>query len=163
MFYAVAGVVRSMRRAGTGAFGLPSAWSNSLDEVSGLAAYFELDHNVLLSGVDAGGVAGVWSTILGAGGAQADGVWQDLEEVAARCRFGDCRHAGEPGCAVQDAIASGHLDADRLEGLRKLERETAFLARRGDARARAEERRRWRALSREMRQRERQKRRGGRR
>jgi ribosome biogenesis GTPase len=85
----------------------------------------------------------------------------DLEELASGCRFRDCRHAGEPGCAVREAIDSGALDEERLECFRKLERELAFLERRGDPRARAAERRRWRAVERELRQRERQKRRRG--
>ena len=80
----------------------------------------------------------------------------DLEELAAGCRFRDCRHAGEPGCAVQEAIDAGALDEERLDGFRKLERELAFLERRGDPRAQAEERRRWRAVSRDSRQRQRQ-------
>jgi ribosome biogenesis GTPase len=47
----------------------------------------------------------------------------DVEELAARCRFTDCRHDGEPGCAVQAAMASGELAPDRLPAMRKLERE----------------------------------------
>ncbi len=50
-------------------------------------------------------------------------VFADLEELAALCRFRDCAHEGEPGCAVQAAIAAGELDADRLRRWRKLERE----------------------------------------
>jgi ribosome biogenesis GTPase len=93
-----------------------------------------------------------------------DGVgaaFEDLEELASGCRFRDCRHAGEPGCAIQAAIDAGALEEERLDGYRKLERELAFLERRGDPRARAAERRRWRAVERELRQRERQKRRRG--
>jgi ribosome biogenesis GTPase len=88
-----------------------------------------------------------------------DAAFQDVEQVAERCRFRDCRHAGEPGCAVLRAIAAGELDEERLDAFRKLARELAFLERRGDGRAQAQERRRWRALSREHRQRERDSRR----
>jgi ribosome biogenesis GTPase / thiamine phosphate phosphatase len=49
----------------------------------------------------------------------------DIGELARRCRFGDCRHAGEPGCAVAAAVADGRLPADRLAGMVKLERERA--------------------------------------
>lgn len=52
-----------------------------------------------------------------------DEAFADVGALAERCRFGDCRHDGEPGCAVAEAIASGELDARRLEHLRKLERE----------------------------------------
>ena len=50
-------------------------------------------------------------------------VFADLEELAAACRFRDCSHEGEPGCAVQAAIAAGTLEADRLRRWRKLARE----------------------------------------
>jgi len=62
----------------------------------------------------------------------------DIAALARRCRFPDCRHAGEPGCAVAAAIADGHLPADRLAGHAKLERERAHIESRRDARARSE-------------------------
>ncbi|WP_205697750.1 ribosome small subunit-dependent GTPase A [Conexibacter sp. SYSU D00693] len=52
-----------------------------------------------------------------------DEAFADVQALAARCRFADCAHEGEPGCAVQAAIAAGDLDPDRLRSLRKLERE----------------------------------------
>jgi ribosome biogenesis GTPase len=57
----------------------------------------------------------------GAGGLPA--TFPDIFELAERCRFGDCTHEAEPGCAVRAAVESGELDARRLESLRKLERE----------------------------------------
>jgi ribosome biogenesis GTPase len=63
------------------------------------------------------------------------------------CRFSDCNHEGEPGCAVRAAIAEGRLDEDRLDSHRKLERELARTARQGDPRARAEHRRTWRLIT----------------
>lgn len=53
-------------------------------------------------------------------------VFEDIEALAARCRFGDCRHETEPGCAVQAAIADGRLDSARLARWRKLQAEDAF-------------------------------------
>jgi len=47
----------------------------------------------------------------------------DVAAAASRCRFGDCAHAGEPGCGVAAAIAAGELAPDRLAAMRKLERE----------------------------------------
>jgi ribosome biogenesis GTPase len=76
----------------------------------------------------------------------------DLAALAARCRFHDCRHLSEPGCAVQAALATGRLDPGRLESYRKLERELAHLERKRDARARLAEQRKWRAIHRQMRQ-----------
>ncbi|WP_377192631.1 ribosome small subunit-dependent GTPase A [Ruegeria meonggei] len=52
-----------------------------------------------------------------------DEVFSDILDLAEGCRFSDCQHQAEPGCAVQNAIADGVLDADRLERWRKLRRE----------------------------------------
>jgi ribosome biogenesis GTPase / thiamine phosphate phosphatase len=49
----------------------------------------------------------------------------DIDELAASCRFSDCRHEGEPGCAVRAALDDGTLTAERLAGWRELEREAA--------------------------------------
>ena len=70
----------------------------------------------------------------------------DLDEIVARCRFGNCSHNGEPGCAVASALADGSLERHRLESWQKLVRETAHHERRVDALARAEERRKWKAI-----------------
>lgn len=59
----------------------------------------------------------------------------DIESLAANCRFGNCRHNGEPGCAVQAGIGAGELDLSRLENWRKLQRELAFLKRKVDPQA----------------------------
>ncbi len=85
---------------------------------------------------------------LGVGGA-ADGLgaaFADIADLAAGCRFSDCRHAGEPGCAVNAAVADGRLDPTRLASHRKLEREAAHVARASDPLLRAAERRRWKAI-----------------
>ena len=52
-----------------------------------------------------------------------DTVFGDIAALASRCRFRDCRHETEPGCAVMAAVESGSLAADRPESYRKLERE----------------------------------------
>ena len=54
-----------------------------------------------------------------------DAVFEDLAELATQCRFSDCQHDGEPGCAIQAAIDAGDLDPARLERWRKLQREDA--------------------------------------
>ena len=84
-----------------------------------------------------------------------DGVeraFADIEELAAQCRYRDCGHSTEPGCAVQEAIAVGRLDADRLENRRKLEREQAFLLRKTDPGARQQYNERIKLLHRGARQ-----------
>ena len=70
----------------------------------------------------------------------------DITALAAGCRFSDCGHGGEPGCAVRAAIAAGTLSEDRLASQQKLDRELAHVERKGDPRARAEERKRWKAI-----------------
>jgi ribosome biogenesis GTPase len=52
-----------------------------------------------------------------------DRAFSDVVDVAARCRFGDCEHDGEPGCAVAAALADGSLPPRRLASWRKLHRE----------------------------------------
>jgi ribosome biogenesis GTPase len=82
-----------------------------------------------------------------------DGVAQtfaDIDELAAQCRFVDCRHEGEPGCAVLEAVSSGELDAARLENRRKLLREQEFLQRKVDPGARQEWKSEMKTLHREV-------------
>jgi ribosome biogenesis GTPase / thiamine phosphate phosphatase len=61
----------------------------------------------------------------------------EITELAAECRFRDCAHESEPGCAVLAALDEGTLDERRLASWRKLGREAAYQARRADARLRA--------------------------
>ena len=74
----------------------------------------------------------------------------DVEELAAQCRFFDCAHETEPGCAITSAIREGRLDRERLESWRKLGRELRRLEIRLDKRARAEDAKRRRAFYREI-------------
>jgi ribosome biogenesis GTPase / thiamine phosphate phosphatase len=75
----------------------------------------------------------------------------DVDQLARRCRFRDCTHRGEPGCAVAAAVADGRLPADRLAGMEKLAREQAWIASRRDERARSEGKRHAKLMSREIR------------
>ncbi|WP_346960235.1 ribosome small subunit-dependent GTPase A [uncultured Arthrobacter sp.] len=72
-----------------------------------------------------------------------DEVFGDLEELFTRCRFADCAHGREPGCAVQAALAEGSLDERRWASYLKMQRELAALARRHDAAARRAYQREW--------------------
>jgi ribosome biogenesis GTPase len=85
----------------------------------------------------------LWDADVGIGAAFAD-----IYALAAQCRFSDCRHETEPGCAVLAAVDEGRVPAERLEHWRQLQRELAYLARRQDKLAAAEERARTRALHR---------------
>ena len=75
----------------------------------------------------------------------------DLEELAMACRFSDCGHCSEPGCALRAAVAAGSLDDARIEAWRHALRERAWLAQRLDKRAASEERSRWKRQSRSLR------------
>lgn len=72
----------------------------------------------------------------------------EVDELTARCRFGDCRHENEPGCAVREALAAGTLSPARLEHARKLERERIYQLARTDVRLRREAHERQRAIAR---------------
>ncbi|MFD9573942.1 ribosome small subunit-dependent GTPase A [Streptomyces sp. NPDC059982] len=74
-------------------------------------------------------------------------VFSEIEEYAARCRFHDCAHEAEPGCAVLAAVEAGTLPDRRLESYRKLLRENQRIVAKTDARLRAEIRRDWRVKS----------------
>jgi len=104
--------------------------------------------------VDTPGVreVGLWDAAQGLGE-----TFVDVEELASRCRFNDCRHDAEPGCAVHAAIRGGRLEPDRLQSYRKLQRELAHVERKGDARARIEETRRWKKLTQAARKRARRR------
>jgi ribosome biogenesis GTPase len=83
----------------------------------------------------------------------ADGLaetFEDVEARAARCRFRDCRHQAEPGCAVRAAVEEGDLDPDRLRNYHALTRELENLELRRDGGAQRLEKRRWKAIHSEM-------------
>ena len=75
-------------------------------------------------------------------------VFDDIDKLASRCYFNDCRHRSEPDCAVRNALREGTLDPGRFENYLKLQRELAYLARRKDAFAERAERNRWKKLTR---------------
>jgi ribosome biogenesis GTPase / thiamine phosphate phosphatase len=74
-------------------------------------------------------------------------LFEDIEELALRCRFTDCAHNTEPGCAIKAAIADGSLDVARFNSYRKLQRELRAIAAKSDARIRIEERKKWKQIS----------------
>ncbi len=77
-----------------------------------------------------------------------EAAFDDIAAIAGACRFADCTHASEPGCAVVAAIEKGALQPDRLENYRRLQREAAFEARKHDKGAAAEHKRRWKQVHR---------------
>ncbi|POX45930.1 ribosome small subunit-dependent GTPase A [Streptomyces sp. Ru71] len=90
--------------------------------------------------IDTPGLRGVglWDAQAGVGQ-----VFAEIEELAEECRFHDCGHETEPGCAVRAALESGELPERRLESYRKLQRENQYIVAKTDARLRAEIRKEW--------------------
>lgn len=84
--------------------------------------------------------------------------FEDVESLAAGCRFSDCTHGDEPGCAVQAAIEAGELGAERLEHFLQLQSEARSYERRHDARLRREDERAWGRLIHEAKRQVRRKR-----
>jgi ribosome biogenesis GTPase len=90
--------------------------------------------------IDTPGLRGVGLWDAGTGVGQ---VFAEIEELAAECRFLDCAHTAEPGCAVLHAVDSGALAQRRLDSYRKLLRENQYIVAKTDARLRAEIRKDW--------------------
>ncbi|MGW5475367.1 ribosome small subunit-dependent GTPase A [Streptomyces sp. NPDC004008] len=90
--------------------------------------------------IDTPGLRGVglWDAETGVGQ-----VFSEIEELATECRFHDCAHGTEPGCAVRAAVDAGELSERRLDSYRKLLRENQWIVAKTDARVRAELRREW--------------------
>jgi ribosome biogenesis GTPase len=86
---------------------------------------------------------GMWESADG-----IDAAFADIAELAEGCRFRDCRHDGEPGCAVEAAVASGELSARRLESYRELRAEARYVGEQLDVRARQERKRADKSLAR---------------
>jgi ribosome biogenesis GTPase len=97
---------------------------------------------------------GLRELALDVGADALDASFADIAALAARCRFGDCRHAGEPGCAIEEALSGGALTPARWAAYQKLQREIAFDMRRGDLGAEAAARTKWKAIHRQSRARE---------
>jgi ribosome biogenesis GTPase len=88
----------------------------------------------------------LWNADEGIGAA-----FSDVDQLVAQCRFSDCSHEREPGCAVRAALRNGELDRERYESWRKLQRELEHLRVRQDGRLRAEARKERRRFARSMR------------
>lgn len=78
--------------------------------------------------------------------------FSDIMALAEGCQFRDCQHQQEPGCAVQAAIADNTLDSKRLSNYQKLQREQQWIHRRRDRQAQLNSKRRWKAMTKAMRQ-----------
>ncbi|CAN5134738.1 ribosome small subunit-dependent GTPase A [soil metagenome] len=95
---------------------------------------------------------GLRSLILWRGDHGLSAAFRDVEELAEVCRFGDCHHDREPGCAVKEAVAAGTLDRQRFSSYRKLQGEVVFAERAHDVRARQAEQQSGKSVSKGQRQ-----------
>jgi ribosome biogenesis GTPase len=75
----------------------------------------------------------------------------EIESLAQQCHFRDCQHQQEPGCAIQQALADGHLDQGRFLNYQKLQRELHYLVRKQDQRAALVEKERWKKVHKSLR------------
>ncbi len=73
--------------------------------------------------------------------------FSDIAELALKCRFGDCTHTNEPGCAVLEAVEEGFMDEKRLMSYQKLEKEARYIASKSDDRIKLEEQKKWKQIS----------------
>ncbi len=79
----------------------------------------------------------------------------DIEGLAQQCRFRDCQHSREPGCAVREAVESGKLDASRFVSYQKLQKEQAYLVSKQDQRVNLNSKKRWKQITKMIRERQR--------
>jgi ribosome biogenesis GTPase len=80
-----------------------------------------------------------------------DDAFEEISQLAGSCRFRDCTHQSEPGCAVKRAIADGVMEPERLSSFQKLKRELEYNDRRKDAAAQSELKKRWKRMHKAMR------------
>jgi ribosome biogenesis GTPase len=88
-------------------------------------------------------------------GERLAGGFEDIDVLARSCRFSDCKHGTEPGCAVRQAIEDGRLDRDRYRSHAKLQREAAWLVARRSQKERLKQKARLKRIAKWSRQRER--------
>ncbi|MFC4617741.1 ribosome small subunit-dependent GTPase A [Camelliibacillus cellulosilyticus] len=77
--------------------------------------------------------------------------FEDIERLADQCRFRDCTHGNEPGCRVKQALSSGELDVGRFRNYLKLQRELAFLERKNNQKAKLEQKKKFKSITKQMR------------
>jgi ribosome biogenesis GTPase len=88
---------------------------------------------------------------LWSGGDGLEETFEEIEERAERCHFRDCTHSGEPGCAIEEALERGELDAGRFRNYQKTQRELDYQARRTDSHEARMIKEKWKTITRQMR------------
>lgn len=82
-----------------------------------------------------------------------DAGFKDVEQIAETCRFNDCQHNGQPGCAIEEALNNGSLSRERYASYEKLKKELAFMERKADLAAQKAERSKWKQITKDSRKR----------
>jgi ribosome biogenesis GTPase len=90
---------------------------------------------------------GMWNASEG-----LDTAFNDIEELSGQCRFNDCNHENEPGCAVKNALETGALTSARWQSYLKLKKEIRFAEMKENASLRANEKARWKSISKNQKQ-----------
>ncbi len=103
-----------------------------------------------LSIVPGGGVImdtpGMREIQLWEGGEGLSELFDDIEQLTLECKFSDCKHDSEPGCAIQAAISAGTLEESRFKSYKKLQNEVNYIARKQDKKLQIEEKKKWKKL-----------------
>ena len=81
------------------------------------------------------------------GGEGLSELFDDIEKLALECRFTDCKHETEPGCAIQNALSTGALDSGRLKSYKKLLNEVSYFERKQNIKAQLAEKKKWKKIS----------------
>lgn len=81
------------------------------------------------------------------GGEGLSELFEDIEKLALECKFSDCKHESEPGCAIQAAINNGIIEEERFKSYKKLQNEVNYFARKQNKKAQIEEKKKWKKLS----------------
>lgn len=81
---------------------------------------------------------------------ELDSIFSDVENLVQNCRFSDCRHESEPGCAVNEALASNTLEESRWSSYLKLQKEVAYEKRKTDKALMSQEKKKWAKISRSI-------------
>lgn len=80
-------------------------------------------------------------------GSGVDQTFSEIAELVKQCRFGDCHHGNEPGCAIREALQAGTLDEARYGSYLKLKKEARFIERKSNQKLRQEEQKKWKEIS----------------
>ena len=107
--------------------------------------------------LDGGGILidtpGMRELQLAPGTAGIQSVYSDIETLAEQCRFKDCSHANEPGCAIRNALETGEIDRKRWAGYLKMIREDKHLKRQQDIKLARQDNQKWKNIARSIRER----------